>query len=84
MGVEVVNMNMNMNMNIRIQLPFCHVLSFLPFPIMLRTPLSSFATRLGRRTKWQAGARSFNATTRRKAEVQLTVDGKQVSIEGTG
>lgn len=54
------------------------------FPKMLRTPLSRSAVRLRRQAKWQAGARSFTATTRRKAEVQLTIDGKQVSIEGIG
>ena len=50
---------------------------------MLRTRLFRSAARLGRHAKWQAGSRSFNATTRREAEVQLTIDGKQVSIEGT-
>ena len=49
---------------------------------MLRTPLCRSAAKLGRHAKWQAGTRSFNATTKRKAEVQLTIDGKQVSIEG--
>ena len=51
---------------------------------MLRTPLSRSTARLGRHPKWPPGARQFNATKRKKAEVQLTVDGKQVSIEGLG
>ncbi len=51
---------------------------------MLRMPLSRSAARLRKHAKWPPGARNFNATTRRKAEVQLTIDGKQVSIEGSG
>ncbi|KAG8526217.1 NADH dehydrogenase (ubiquinone) 78K chain precursor, 5-prime end [Bacidia gigantensis] len=43
---------------------------------MLRTHLSRSAARLARR-----GQRAFTATATRPAEVQLTIDGKQVSIE---
>ncbi|KAK4696588.1 NADH dehydrogenase (ubiquinone) Fe-S protein 1, partial [Lecanoromycetidae sp. Uapishka_2] len=46
---------------------------------MLRCQLSRPATRLARQATWKA--RTFSATTRRPAEVQLTIDGKQVSIE---
>ncbi|KAK3169948.1 NADH dehydrogenase (ubiquinone) 78K chain precursor, 5-prime end [Lepraria neglecta] len=48
---------------------------------MLRASLSRSAARLARQARWQAGARCFSATTNRPAEVQLTIDGKQVSIE---
>ena len=50
---------------------------------MLRPQLSRSVARLARQVRWQAGARSFGATSTRPAEVQLTIDGKQVSIEGT-
>lgn len=49
---------------------------------MLRTQLSKSAARLGRQARWNIGARNLSATTRRRADVQLTIDGKQVSIEG--
>ena len=67
-----------------IRLLFCHVFPIAPFFKMLCTPFFRSTARLGRHAKWPSGARQFNATTRRKAEVQLTVDGKQVSIEGPG
>ena len=49
---------------------------------MFRALLSRSAATRGRYARTPIGARGFNASTRRKAEVQLTVDGKQVSIEG--
>ena len=67
-----------------IRLLFCHVFSIAPYFKMLRAPLFRSTARSSRYAKWPSGARQFNATTRRKAEVQLTVDGKQVSIEGPG
>ncbi|KAL2041728.1 hypothetical protein N7G274_005512 [Stereocaulon virgatum] len=48
---------------------------------MLRASLSRSAARLARQARWQAGVRCLSATTSRPAEVQLTIDGKQVSIE---
>ena len=56
---------------------------FFYFPIMFRTSPFKPAARLRSYAKWPTGARNFNATMRRKAEVQLTIDGKHVSIEGT-
>ncbi|KAL6720221.1 ndufs1 NADH-ubiquinone oxidoreductase subunit [Lecanora helva] len=48
---------------------------------MLRPPMSRSVARLYRHAKCHQGVRSFSATAKRKAEVQLTIDGKQVSIE---
>ncbi|CCD48457.1 hypothetical protein QC760_001729 [Botrytis cinerea] len=47
---------------------------------MLRSTLSRSALRSSRQSLYVA--RSFATTNRRQAEVTLTVDGKQVSIEG--
>ncbi|PSR90517.1 NADH-ubiquinone oxidoreductase 78 kDa subunit mitochondrial precursor [Coniella lustricola] len=47
---------------------------------MLRQTLARAALRHGKRTPANA-ARAFSATTRRPAEVELTIDGKKVSIE---
>ncbi|MCJ1262271.1 NADH dehydrogenase (ubiquinone) 78K chain precursor, 5-prime end [Lobaria immixta] len=47
---------------------------------MLRTHVVRSAARLGRQTKLHP-ARAFSATSSRLAEVELTVDGKKVSIE---
>ena len=61
---------------------FNSLFSFVPLSSMLRTLLFRSPARLGSHATWQFSARNFTATGRRKAEVQLTIDGKQVSIEG--
>ena len=56
--------------------------SLQPFD-MLRTHLSRSAARLSKRATCGAAARrKFSATPLRPAEVELTIDGKKVSIEG--
>ena len=49
---------------------------------MLRGQLGKSAPQLGRRVGQHASRRAFSATCKRRAEVSLTIDGKQVSIEG--
>ncbi|KAL8979452.1 MAG: hypothetical protein Q9205_005211 [Flavoplaca limonia] len=47
---------------------------------MVRTQLASIAARAARQTRSNL-TRSFTSTVRRRAEVELTIDGKKVSIE---
>ncbi|GAB0133838.1 hypothetical protein EsDP_00002232 [Epichloe bromicola] len=56
-----------------------HLLSLLPSRTMLRQSLARSAWRTSRRTA--NASRTFATTPRRQAEVELTVDGKKVSIE---
>lgn len=50
--------------------------------MMLRRQLGKSATQLGIRAGHHGFRRGFSATSSRTAEVSLTIDGKQVSIEG--
>lgn len=50
---------------------------------MLRAYIARSAARLGEQSIRHTSRRAFSVTASRPAEVTLTVDGKQVSIEGT-
>lgn len=60
----------------------CYLVWYSRVKMMRQQLLRSFARPLGRPAT-NAAARSFSSSLRRRAEVELTVDGKKVSIEGT-